>query len=712
MPSLAQRWIAQQEDLSAVLKLQGRVNAIAVSPISDSSYLVATESGGVFMTTDGGSRFHRINVLPARNYDVAWLKPYPGAAANVMLATVEKGWHLSNYGGIWRSEDAGRSWTQIALHVRLGLTADNDIEAYDIDQDTYTDKVAVATNKGIALTKDRGRSWTIVNPFGNDASGVPLDATCYSVSYSHSNILVAGTAGVRWSTDDGRTWNTPVTPLAGSNLANYHGLNWGSRAGLAYYVDDAAKLFVTIDYGQNWTKINAAPPIDPNAGGIGFIYEEVFGGNFELYFSNHAYIYRLSVQAQGKRTEAISFAGTWTPLTMDHMDPRYMAFKRSGAPYLIGTDGGLQHTTDRGASWRAAPRRGLEALQLYDVKGQWWGEPEWSGSGGRRPSRVHDLYIGTQDNKLYASSDRGITWPGERGVEGGFFGMLRDAGTGTPAIVYCPNFAGGLTFEVSDRLYAGAIPGTSAATATDGAEAYVDSNDSKAWEPGESFTDTNGDGMYNPSTPATTVFTMQPLMHSSGRLIQRIQVGSSVTTERLQTGLAVSNAARTSWAQYANFPLDTFDDGSGSRSVTVRGWIGMPVVSQSGRSVRVFHAYQGDGDPATTYLLHVSSGDSFELASVVYPRMSGFGSIGRTSYNFVFSPVFDAHPTDRMSLIAADATTTWPNPRGGPDLIGGVSISRDAGETWGGRSRFDRACDQARPRQVYDPRRPHIRDGD
>src|SRR5262249_2651369 len=68
---------------------------------------------------------------------------------------------------------------------------------------------------------------------------------------------------------------------------------------------------------------------------------------------------------------------------------------------LLGTDGGLHNTTTGGNYWTyvGGGHNGYNALQVYEVRGQWLDNI----------SR-HDLYLGTQDNGLWSSSDTGKTW--------------------------------------------------------------------------------------------------------------------------------------------------------------------------------------------------------------------------------------------------------------------------------------------------------------
>jgi hypothetical protein len=66
----------------------------------------------------------------------------------------------------------------------------------------------------------------------------------------------------------------------------------------------------------------------------------------------------------------------------------------------------------------------------------------------------------------------------------------------------------------------------------------------------------------------------------------------------------------------------------------------------------------------------ITSTSSFPTAGPTYSHMHGFGSIGTTSFDFVWIPVLDVHPTDLNSVLAADIEN------------GVISYSPDGGNNW------------------------------
>ena len=87
----------------------GRAVAIAVSQSDAKRLVVATESGGLFRTFDGGVSFQHLDAFPtlfAVDVVMASLDP------NIVIATARDDFATTPGGGIWRSQDGGASWNR------------------------------------------------------------------------------------------------------------------------------------------------------------------------------------------------------------------------------------------------------------------------------------------------------------------------------------------------------------------------------------------------------------------------------------------------------------------------------------------------------------------------------------------------------------------------------------------------------------------------
>ena len=140
----------------------GRANTIAVKPGNPSVMIVASETGGLFRTSNEGLTWKHIDTLmPFAMGAVTYLP----ADANIVIATANEGFLKTNAGGIWRSTDGGFAWTQ-APHppAPAGLTTTR-FSASEISIAPDTQRIFVATSYGLSMSADNGATWTTSRPF-------------------------------------------------------------------------------------------------------------------------------------------------------------------------------------------------------------------------------------------------------------------------------------------------------------------------------------------------------------------------------------------------------------------------------------------------------------------------------------------------------------------------------------------------------------------
>jgi hypothetical protein len=143
---------------SAITAGNGSVSAIAVAP-TNSNNVLAGMSDGYIHRTDIGLSTTSLTVWPV-------VQPRPGYVSSLNFDPVNASVAYATYstfGGthVWRSADAGASWTGID---GLGLTGIPDIPVHSIVVDpANTSRLYVGTDLGVFVSRDGGATWAVEN---------------------------------------------------------------------------------------------------------------------------------------------------------------------------------------------------------------------------------------------------------------------------------------------------------------------------------------------------------------------------------------------------------------------------------------------------------------------------------------------------------------------------------------------------------------------
>lgn len=415
------------------LQWGGRTVAASIQPGSaDDVALVATETGGLFRTRDGGGSWRHVDSLEAfRTTDVAYSPDDPDvvvATARADSRNVLKGGRVVSGGGIWVSRDAGRTWDKPGDAEPPGSCPgadDGRANAWGIAFEAGTDNVYVGTDCGLAISDDLGRTWIHMQVNGSQMRVTAVVAAdgLVDICNGAGHFRLDASAGT-WQSDSlpggcprGATDALAVSPLERDVLfAAVDGTadrceSDGDPDGntrLLYESDDGGQSWFRIETegcGRNRDPHVSTPPVPAGAG-------------FSLFFGNGVNTWRLTgctgPGPQGGPRCTVDDPD-WDQVEVDHPDQNGLVYAPGeSCPTFMTDDGGIERTDDCGRSWSIVGNSttGLTALQLYGVSGQIY------------PDHV-DLYIGTQDNSIWASPDGGATWGNPICCEVGFPEMQR-----------------------------------------------------------------------------------------------------------------------------------------------------------------------------------------------------------------------------------------------------------------------------------------------
>ena len=369
--------------------MSGRIVDIAVDPEVDSTWYIATASGGAFKTTNSGTTWKPI-FDNYGSYSTGCITVDPNNRFTVWLGTGENNSQRSvGYGdGLYKSINGGRSFTKVGLENSEHIAK---VIVHPEDSDT----VFVAAqgplwssggDRGLYKTTDGGKTWaSILNISEN--TGVtdlildPRDPnTMYAAAYQrrrHVWTLIDGgpESAIHKSTDGGKTWKKITSGLPGGDLGRIGLAISPMKPDVVYAIVEAANggsgFFRSANRGESWSKQGSYISSSPQ------YYQEIIAcpHQFDRIYSLDTY---MQVSEDGGKT----FSGLGE--SFKHVDNHAIHIDPTDENHLIiGCDGGLYETWDRGRNYRFSSN--LPLAQFYKIA-----------VGTDKP--FYYVYGGTQDN--------------------------------------------------------------------------------------------------------------------------------------------------------------------------------------------------------------------------------------------------------------------------------------------------------------------------
>lgn len=405
----------------------GRAVAGTVQPTNNNLLLVASETGGLFKSTNGGQQWK------FTSYNTTWyftdIKFHP-QRPTLVIATAQRDMKKISGGGIWISRDAGDNWIKPRI-----ITRNNDelktFGAFSIAFEPQTNRIWAGSNIGIIYSDDWGETWNFL-AVNSGYNNIPVISI---ISTSQNDLKILTSNGVSVSTNRGRDWTTSTTGLLlsvwGGNFLDVFSYNQLAVSpfnpnhiyvSYTFYVRTrdnklrkTAGLFVSGNNGTSWSIVDTVL----SAGRAMFVKTSLSQNNQN---NNYDIYYSMGEWNLFKKTainpSVPDFNLPKTRLTAWHADPADMIMGNDNkTPLLLLNDGGLEVTNNNGLRWTTAGggANGYNALQITEITGQF-----------KENGNSSDLYFGTQDNMVWASSDEGLNWSRSICCEGFYLEIPRD----------------------------------------------------------------------------------------------------------------------------------------------------------------------------------------------------------------------------------------------------------------------------------------------
>ena len=355
------------------------------------TYYMSTTGGGLWKTSDAGQRW--VNISDGY-FETGSVGAVAVSESHPYIVYVGMGEHaprgvMTSYGdGVYKSTDAGKTWT------KLGLDKTQHISRIQIHP-TNPDIVYVAAQgalhvpnqeRGVYKSTDGGKTWKQVL-FVNDMTG----CSELSMDMNYPDILYAGMwyhqrkpwkvisggegRGLYKSMDGGETWKQIekglpeekgkiAVSVSRANSDRVYALIEGNTQ------KDEGGLFVSSNGGENWSLVSGDNKLTQRA----WYYIEVFADPVD----EHT-VYVLSAPA----LRSIDGGKSWERITGTHGDYHDLWINPDNPKNMvISNDGGAAISFDRGAHW--STQANMPTAQIYRLNA----DNLWP----------YNIYGGQQDN--------------------------------------------------------------------------------------------------------------------------------------------------------------------------------------------------------------------------------------------------------------------------------------------------------------------------
>jgi photosystem II stability/assembly factor-like uncharacterized protein len=349
----------------------GRSAAVEGLPSDRNTYYFGSTGGGVWKTTDGGETWKNVSdgffggsigAVAVSEWDPNVV--YVGGGEKTVRGNVSHG------DGMWKSTDAGKSWTHVGLdnsrHIpRIRIHPRNPDLVYAA---VLGHLFGPSQDRGVYRSKDGGRTWERVL-FANENAGAVdlimdpsnpriLYASTWRVRRTPYSLESGGEGSALWkSNDGGDTWTDlsankglPKGPLGiiGVSVSRSNPMNV-----YAIVEAEAGGVFRSRDGGATWEKTNESRELRQRA----WYYSRIYADP-----KDEDTVYVLNVQFQKSKDGGKTFSSIRVPHGDNHDlwiapdDPQRM---------IESNDGGANVSFDGGRSWSSQENQ--PTAQFYRV---------------------------------------------------------------------------------------------------------------------------------------------------------------------------------------------------------------------------------------------------------------------------------------------------------------------------------------------------------
>ncbi|MBU0640882.1 MAG: glycosyl hydrolase [Planctomycetes bacterium] len=377
--------------------MSGRVADFAVDPQNRRHYFVAVASGGVWKTTNAGTTWKPV-FDGQGSYSIGCVTMDPQNPSVVWVGTGENNSQRSvGFGdGVYRSRDGGNTWENVGLKEseHIGMITIDPRDSNSVYVAAQGPLWRAGGERGLYKTSDGGASWQRILHISDDTgvNEIHLDPRNPDVLYAsayqrrrHTWTLIDGgpESAIYKSTDAGQTWRKINRGLPEVELGRIGLAVSPAKPDVVYAIVEAADgqdgFFRSTDRGETWEKRSGYKTTSAQ------YYNEIVCDPLEA-----ERVYVLDTVLHVTNDGGATFRPV--PRQFRHVDDHALWIDPGDNDYLlVGCDGGVYESLDRGESWNYKPN--LPVTQFYRVSVD-------------NSTPFYFVYGGTQDNNSVGGPSR------------------------------------------------------------------------------------------------------------------------------------------------------------------------------------------------------------------------------------------------------------------------------------------------------------------
>ena len=366
----------------------GRIADLAVDPINQNTWYIASASGGVWKTTNHGTSFNSI-FDNYGSFSTACVELAPSNPNTVWVGTGENNNQRAvSYGdGVYKSLDGGKSFSNMGLKLSEHI---GNIIIHPTDENTvwvaaYGPVWIKGGERGVYKTTDGGKTWerTLFISDETGISEIAIDPKNPNILYAaahqrrrHEWTYIGGgpESALYKSIDGGKTWREISSGLPKGEMGRIGISVSPADENYVYAIvegkNDKGGFFKSTNKGESWSKMSSFST-------SGNYYQEIIcdNTNKEKVFIMDTWLQHTTdggktIVASGEDKKHVDNHCIW----VNPNDPNH---------WLVGCDGGLYETFNHAKDWKYYDN--LPIIQFYKVA-----------TDNKAP--FYNIYGGTQDN--------------------------------------------------------------------------------------------------------------------------------------------------------------------------------------------------------------------------------------------------------------------------------------------------------------------------